>query len=170
MRNFIIGIVFTFVLLSVGALFVVYRGYMNTSAAARPGMVETYFASRALDASIERHALRLSNPVPTNDANLVGGMIAYSMNCAGCHGSLDKKENKLGAAFYPPAPNLAMDALDDEEWHTFYVIKHGIRYTGMPAWGEILDDETIWKVTSFLSRLDNLPPAVKQQMPAPAQQ
>ena len=36
--------------------------------------------------------------------------------------------------------------------------------------GEILDDETIWKVTSFLSRLDNLPPAVKQQMPAPAQQ
>jgi mono/diheme cytochrome c family protein len=48
------------------------------------------------------------------------------------------------------------------------VIKHGIRFTGMPAWSKVLDDETIWKVTSFLSRLENLPPAVKQQMPAPA--
>jgi len=168
MRSFIIGIVFTLVLLSLGALALMWRGYMNTAADAQPGMLETYFASRALDASVDRHALRSSNPVPETDANLLGGMIAYSMNCSGCHGSLDGKENKLGASFYPPAPNLATEALDDEQWQTFYVIKHGIRFTGMPAWSKVLDDETIWKVTSFLSRLENLPPAVKQQMPAPA--
>jgi mono/diheme cytochrome c family protein len=166
MRSFVIGVVLTLVLLCLGAFFFASRGYMNTAADAQPGMLETYFATRALDASIARHALKSSNPVPETDANLIGGMIAYSMNCSGCHGSLDRKENKLGSAFYPPAPDLATDALGDEQWHTFFVIKRGIRYTGMPAWGKLLDDETIWKTTSFLSRLDNLPPVVKQQMPA----
>ncbi len=168
MRSFIIGIVFTLVLLCLGAFIFTSRGYMNTSANAQPGMLETYFASKALDAAIDRHALRSSNPVPETDANLSAGMIAYTMNCSGCHGTLDRKENKLGTAFYPPAPDLATDALDDPQWHTFYVIKNGIRYTGMPAWGKVLDDESIWKITSFLSRLDNLPPAVKAQLPAPA--
>ncbi len=168
MRKFIWGIVFMLVLLGVGGLVFTLRGYMNTSADAQPGMLETYLATHALDASIERHAVKASNPVPETDENLSAGMIGYTMNCSGCHGTLDRKECKLGTAFYPPAPNLATDALDDPQWQTFYVIKNGIRYTGMPAWGKVLDDQTIWKITSFLSRLDDLPPAVKQQLPAPA--
>jgi len=168
MRGFVIGIVFTLVLLCLGGFIFTSRGYMSISADAQPGMLETYLATRALDASIERHAMKSSNPVPETDDNLSAGMIGYTMNCAGCHGSLDRKESKLGSAFYPPAPNLATDALGDPQWQTYYVIKNGIRYTGMPAWGKVLDDETIWKITSFLSRLDDLPPAVKQQMPARA--
>ena len=65
-------------------------------------------------------------------------------------------------AFYPPVPQLILDPLDDPEWHTYYAIRTGIRYTGMPAWGKALSDQDIWKVTAFLSRTEKLPPKVQE--------
>ena len=51
--------------------------------------------------------------------------------------------------------------LDDPEWHIYYAITSGIRYTGMPSWSKALSDEDRWKVTLFLSHLEKLPPAVQ---------
>ena len=59
--------------------------------------------------------------------------------------------------------------LHDPEWQTFYVTQRGIRRTGMLGWGKILSTDDIWRVTSFLTNLDKLPPAVKQQMDEAAQ-
>jgi mono/diheme cytochrome c family protein len=63
---------------------------------------------------------------------------------------------------YPQPPQLINDPLDDPEWHIFYAIRTGVRYTGMPAWDKALSEEDVWKVTAFLSRLEKLPPAVQQ--------
>ncbi len=168
MRNFIVGVIVTLVVLILGGCLVAFLGFVDTSAELRPGNLETFIASEALDASVGRHAAKLPNPVPETDANLLEGMTLYTMNCTGCHGTLDKSPSLLGPNFYPPAPNLVNDPPDDPEWHTFYVIKHGIRWTGMPAWGRGLKDDEIWKVSSFLTRLKNLPPAVQEKMPKPA--
>ena len=51
--------------------------------------------------------------------------------------------------------------MDDPEWHLFYVIRTGIRYTGMPAWDKALSEPDMWKVTAFLTRIGKLPPAVQ---------
>jgi mono/diheme cytochrome c family protein len=83
------------------------------------------------------------------------------MNCAGCHGGLDRKPSPFGESFYPAAPNLIRDPPDDAEWHLFYVIHNGVRYTGMAAWDKTLSDTDMWKVTAFLSRINKLPPAVQ---------
>jgi len=83
------------------------------------------------------------------------------MNCSGCHGTLDYKPSPLEKAFYPSAPQLILAPLDDEEWHIYYAVRTGIRYTGMPAWNKALSDDQIWKVTAFLSRLEKLPPGVQ---------
>ena len=50
----------------------------------------------------------------------------------------------------------------------FYITKHGVRLTGMPAWGKLYDDDKLWKVTTFLSHMDKLPPAVDQEWKNPA--
>jgi mono/diheme cytochrome c family protein len=84
------------------------------------------------------------------------------MNCALCHGGLDRKPTDFGRSFYPPAPNLVSDPPDDPEWHIFYTIRTGIRYTGMPAWDKTLSEQDIWKLTSFLSHMDKLPPGVQE--------
>ncbi|MGA8865415.1 MAG: cytochrome c, partial [Candidatus Sulfotelmatobacter sp.] len=115
-----------------------------------------------VDASMERHAPHVVNPLSPTDQNLIDGMKIYTMNCATCHGSLDRKPAALGTSFYPPAPNLISDPPDDPEWHTFFTIRTGIRYTGMPSWEKTLSEQDMWKLTSFLSHMDKLPPAVQE--------
>jgi hypothetical protein len=51
--------------------------------------------------------------------------------------------------------------VDDPEWHIYYAVRTGIRYTGMPAWSKTLSESDMWKVTAFLSRIEKLPPAVQ---------
>jgi mono/diheme cytochrome c family protein len=83
------------------------------------------------------------------------------MNCSTCHGTLDNKPSPLEKSFYPPVPQLILDPLDDPEWHIYYAVRTGVRYTGMPSWNKALSDQDIWKVTAFLSRIQKLPPGVQ---------
>lgn len=89
-------------------------------------------------------------------------MKLYTMNCSLCHGGLDRKPSTLVNSFYPPPPNLVSDPPEDPEWHIFYTMRTGIRYTGMPAWDKTLTEQEMWKVTMFLSHMDKLPPAVQE--------
>ncbi len=84
------------------------------------------------------------------------------MNCAQCHGSIDRQPSTLEKSFYPPPPNLILNPPDDDEWHVFYIIRNGVRYTGMPAWDKTLTEPDMWKLTAFLTRINKLPPAVQE--------
>jgi len=161
MRNLILGVVVTLIALVLGGLAVATLGLVPTNADATPPRLERRIAASALDASMDRHAPRLSNPLPPTDENLIDGMKIYTMNCSVCHGTLDVKPSLLEKSLYPPVPQLILDPLDDPEWHIYYAIRTGIRYTGMPAWNKALSDEDIWKVTAFLSRIQKLPPKVQ---------
>jgi mono/diheme cytochrome c family protein len=161
MRNFILGIVVTLLVLILGGLAAATFGLIPTSADATPAALERRIANSALDASMERHAPRVSNPIPPTDENLIEGMRVYTMNCAVCHGTLDNKPSPLEKSFYPPVPQIILDPLDDPEWHIYYAVRTGVRYTAMPAWNKALSDQDIWKVTAFLSRIQKLPPGVQ---------
>ncbi len=167
MRGFFIGVVVTLGILALGGGVFIGLGLVNTAADQQPGKLETYIASGSLDAAVKRRAGGLANPVPVSDDSLMEGMTLYAIDCAGCHGSLDKSLSKLGADFYPPVPQIIKDPIDDPEWFIYYVTKHGIRNTGMPAWSQHLKDEEIWKISAFLSRINRLPPAVQEKMPKP---
>ena len=162
MRGFILGVIVTIVALFGIGLAVTHLGFMPTSADATPPSVERDMAMSALDASMERHAPHVNNPVPATDENLIDGMKIYTMNCAVCHGAMDLKPSVLEHSMYPPPPQLLLDPLDDPEWHIFYAIRTGVRYAGMPAWNKALSEQDMWKVTAFLSRVDKLPPAAIQ--------
>ena len=162
MGKFILGIIATVLILVLGALGFAVLGFFPTRANVPPPAIEHRFAMSALDNSMERHAPRLTNPLPPTDQNLIDGMKLYTMNCALCHGGLDRKPSALENSFYPPPPNLVTDPLDDPEWHIFYAIRTGVRYSGMPAWEKTLSEQDMWKLTALLSHLDKLPPAVQE--------
>ncbi|HEX6503416.1 MAG TPA: cytochrome c [Terriglobales bacterium] len=162
MRNFILGVIFTILVVVVGGLAYLLLGFAPTNADARPSRLESWIASGALDTSMEKRAPRVSNPVQPTDDNLIQGIKIYTMNCALCHGGLDKKPSPLHNSMYPPPPQLVLDPLDDPEWHIFYAVRSGVRYTGMPAWNKVLSEQDIWKVTGFLSRVEKLPPGAKE--------
>jgi mono/diheme cytochrome c family protein len=161
MRNFILGIVVTIVLVVAVGLVFVYYGLLPTNADATPPAFEQHLAMSAMDASMERHAPQIANPVPATNENLITGMNLYARNCSLCHGTLDYSPSMLAHSMYPPPPQIILDPLDDPEWHIFFSIRTGVRYTGMPAWNKVLDDQDMWKITAFLSHLDKLPPAVQ---------
>jgi mono/diheme cytochrome c family protein len=161
MGKFILGILVTLAVLILITLGVTMLGYFPTPANVEPPHWERHFAMGAVDASMERHAPRVTNPLTPTDQNLEDGMKLYTMNCALCHGGLDKNPSTLATSFYPPPPNLISDPPDDPDWHTFYTIRTGIRYTGMPAWDKTLSEQDIWKITMLLSHLDKLPPNVQ---------
>jgi mono/diheme cytochrome c family protein len=161
MRNFILGVVVTLLVLLLAGLAIAMLGLLPTNADSTPPKLERRIAMSAMDASMERHAPRLTNPVPPTDENLIDGMKLYTMNCAFCHGELDNKPNPFEHSFYPPPPQLIAHPIDDPEWHIYYAVRTGIRYTGMPAWNKALSDQDMWKVTAFLSRIEKLPPAVQ---------
>jgi mono/diheme cytochrome c family protein len=162
MGKILLGVVITLAVLILGGLGFAMLGFFPTAANVQPPHFEKHLAMSAVDASMERHAPRISNPLTPNDQNLEDGMKIYTMNCALCHGGLDKKPSTLAASFYPPPPNLISDPPDDPEWHLFYTMRTGIRYTGMPAWDKTLTEQDMWKITMFLSHMDKLPPAVQE--------
>jgi mono/diheme cytochrome c family protein len=162
MGKFIFGIIVTLLILILGGLGFAMLGFFPTNANVPPPHLEKRLANGAVDASMERHAPRVTNPLPPTDQNLIDGMKLYTMNCALCHGGLDRKPTALSESFYPPAPHLVSDPPDDPEWHIFYTIRTGIRYTGMPALEKTLSEQDMWKITSLLSHMDKLPPAVQE--------
>jgi thiosulfate dehydrogenase len=161
MRTFILGIIAAFLLLGLGGLVIVQFGLMPTNADSIPPALERRVATYTLHVAMSRRASRSGNPVPTSDDNLIDGMKIYTMNCAVCHGTLDNQPSPLEHSFYPPVPQLVLDPVDDPQWHTYYVIRNGIRYTGMPSWRHTLSEQDMWKVTDFISRIETLPQGVQ---------
>jgi len=161
MGKFILGVIVTLLIIILGGLGFAVLGFFPTTANVAPPRLEKRLAMGTVDASMERHAPRVTNPVPPTDQNLEDGMKLYTMNCALCHGGLDLKPASLANSLYPPSPNLPTHPPDDPEWHLFYTIRTGIRYTGMPAWDKTLSEQDIWKITSLLSHLEKLPPAAQ---------
>ncbi len=168
MQKFLFGIVFTIFVILIGGYLAVRGGYINFRADNEPTAFEKRMAMSALDKSIEHHAGQTTNPVqPSNDTFIAAARI-YRDNCAGCHGDPTHMATQLGDSFNPPAPQFWMDSPDMPENENFYIVKHGVRWTGMPAWNKKLSDTQIWQVVTFLSHLDKLPDSVNQEMQKPS--
>jgi len=162
MKNFVLGILFALIALFVGTYGCLRTGYVNFAADQRPSSVESHMAMAALDASTDRRAPQQTNPAPPTEQNLVAGAKLYLDHCAGCHGLPSKPESQFARSFNPPAPGFFKDAPDMPENENFYIIQHGVRWTGMPAWSGTLDDAQIWQTVTFLSNVEKLPPAARK--------
>jgi thiosulfate dehydrogenase len=163
-KQFIQGILTGVVAVLVGgaaiALLVMKLGPVPVNADKQPPALEARLLGMAVHASVARHAQKQSNPPPATEENLITGAEIYMQMCAKCHSQPNAGPSIYGASFYPPAPQLAGHPPQYTEAELFWIVKHGIRNTAMPAWGKQLSDEDIWRVAAFLKRVDCLPPAV----------
>jgi mono/diheme cytochrome c family protein len=164
MRGFINGIVFTVALFVAAAYAGIRFGVMPAGADAKPFPLEQWAAQSSLHAAMAREDADYKNPLQPTDQNLIAGVHLYATNCAVCHGAADAAQSTLSKGFYIEAPQLAKDGVeDDPEKMTFWKLKHGIRFSEMPAFGSTLSDDDLWKLTMFLAMMDKLPPAVEAE-------
>src|SRR3989442_3382167 len=141
MRNFILGVIITLLVLVARGLCLARLGFVHTNADATPPSWEQRIAMSSLDASMERHAPRVNNPVPPTDDNIIDGMKLYTMNCAGCHGGLDNKPSPLAHSQYPPPPQLILQPLDDPQWHIFFAVPTRLPHHRLPASNKTLTEQ-----------------------------
>jgi len=161
MKGFVLGVVTMILILALGLLLAL-RGFVNMRADNPPSNIETAVAGRAMDASVARRAPKLTNPVTQDEANLVAGARLYLDHCTLCHGDPAHPKSLLGNSLNPPAPQFVDDKPDMPENHNFYIVQHGIRWTAMPGWKNVLNEHQLWQLVTFLSHMHQLPPAVRQ--------
>src|SRR6266404_1859379 len=161
MKGFIFGILTVILILALGLAFVL-MGFVSMRADNPPSKMETALAGRAMDASVARAAPKLANPVTADNTNLVAGARLYSDHCTLCHGDPAHPKSPLADSLNPPAPQFTNDMADMPENENFYILQHGIRWTAMPGWKNVLSDQQTWQLVTFLSHMHDLPPAAKQ--------
>ena len=125
-------------------------GVLPVQADVVPGRLESALLGSALHASVAHHATDGATLWPASDGDIAAGAKLYSQMCARCHGTSSESENRYGRSFYPPAPNFLAARPSYKDGEMFWIVKHGIRNTGMPAWGNLLSDEDIRQVVSYL--------------------
>jgi thiosulfate dehydrogenase len=164
-RGFIAGVVATLLVGSIGAYVLLQSGLIPANADAKPGGLELWAASTSLSATLRNQAPKSANPVVLTNANLIEGITLYGQHCAICHGTAAgaSSASPVAKGLYPAPPQLAEEGVeDDPEGVSYWKIKHGIRLTGMPAWGPNLTDRQIWTLALFLKHMDKLPPDAQQ--------
>jgi mono/diheme cytochrome c family protein len=140
---------------------IVKLGLVPINADEAPSTLEKKVFGFAVRASVARHSAEQAGIATPTDDHLQGGAEIYKAMCAQCHGQLNGRASLLGGSFYPPAPQLPGHSTTYTEPELFWIVKHGIRNTSMPAWRNLLSDDDIQQVVAFLKTLDSLPPKVE---------
>jgi len=158
MRGFVLGILSAVALMLALVYGAVTRGWIPAAQDAKPSEVERWMAKRSLRASLRRESRGLTNPLALDDENLVPGIALYVTHCQICHGGPDGSPSLVARGLSPEGPQLARHGVeDDPDASTYWKITHGIRFTGMPAFGKTLSDQERWQITLFLKHMDKLP-------------
>lgn len=150
------GLLIAAVIVIAGAIGFAYSGLYDVSARSPHSGPVTWYLSTVSHASIERQAKHVAVADLTGDALVRAGVNDFEAMCVACHGAPGKPPAAVGQGLNPAAPDLAESAAHMSPAEVFWVTKNGIRMTGMPAWGATHDDNAIWPVVAFVSRLPDL--------------
>lgn len=150
-------VVATLAVLAAGAGAYVWSGWYDIGADA-PHWKSTHALLTLLrDRSIQARAEHLVPPNLDDPQLILKGAGQYAAMCTGCHLAPGMRDSEIRPGLYPQPPNLSRLRLDPRV--EFWVIKHGIKMSAMPAWGFSHDDATIWSMVAFLRKLPGMTPA-----------
>ena len=144
-------------LLLIGAAsLVIYAGVYNI-AADTPHTQPVYWLLKTVrERSIAARASGVIVPSDLTDSKRVtAGAAQYAEMCSGCHLAPGMKRTEISRGLYPRAPELSRGS-SVKPAEEFWVVKHGVKMTGMPAWGVTHDDELLWDVVAFLQKMPEL--------------
>lgn len=162
MNRFLMGMLTTLGIgVAVGVLFV-YSGLFDVSADTPHSPLVHRLIETTREQSIDRRAREVAVPANLSDTERVRrGAGNYAAMCMECHLAPGKADSEIRMGLYPAPADLARPARTPENVaaRQFWIIKHGIKATGMPAWSKGgIEDEAIWDLVAFLQRMPALSP------------
>jgi Cytochrome c. len=150
MRIFrVVAATFLGVLLAIAVLFYAFLTSQGLSARHKPSSFEYAIANFALGVSIPAAAKNQKNPLTADASVLAEAKEHYKEHCAVCHADDGSGKTPLAAGLSPEVPDLHADHIQKlTDGEMFYIIKNGVRFTGMPGWD--LDDNHNWSLVSLI--------------------
>jgi mono/diheme cytochrome c family protein len=106
--------------------------------------------------SVAARAATVNAPMQFTGKQVADGFSEFDGMCVACHGAPGVERGEVGKGLNPRPPDLAKAS---ESWSTaelFWIVKHGVKMTGMPAFGPTHSDERLWTIVAFLKQLPRL--------------
>jgi mono/diheme cytochrome c family protein len=145
------------VALGVGGALFIESGYYDIGADDHHTKVVLSLIQQLRDRSIDVRARQVDVRYVVDPARIAAGARRYAELCAGCHLAPGVTQSDIRPGLYPHPPNLAQEELQPAA-RAFWIVKHGIKMSAMPAWGKTLDDAQIWDVVAFVRKLPDMSP------------
>ena len=156
MRTVIATLLIAALALVLGAGAFIYAGVYDVAATSPHWPATAWLLETARIRSIRAQAASIAVPPGVDDpATVVIGVEHYAAHCAVCHGAPGVPKGDIAQGLYPPPPDLAKSAPLHSPAELFWIVKHGIKMTGMPAWSDHGDDE-LWATVGFLQKLPTM--------------
>lgn len=141
---------------AVTAAVVVYAGLYDISATRQHLQPTHTLMEVAMRQSVRRHSRDIEEPPLSDPQMALRGAASYHSHCVQCHGAPGVAQSAIGLSLQP-LPGPLVDAR--QHWRPrelYWVVRHGIKMTGMPAWQYRLADEQIWELVAFMQQLPQL--------------
>lgn len=152
--------------IAIGAIVFITSGTYDIGADTPHWALTRQIMELTRERSIAARTASLTSPDLSDEQGILKGAGQYAAMCANCHSEPGKPDTELGEGLYPKQPSLSETSLDAKA--IFWVTKHGIKMTGMPAWGRSHDDATIWNIVAFVVKLKGMSSAQYQEIIAKA--
>jgi mono/diheme cytochrome c family protein len=152
--KFVIEVLAAVVIFVLGVLAFVYSGTYNVAATSPDSKIVQWLLSTTMDRSVAMHADRSTAAPDLSDEQAREGFGVYNQTCIICHGAPGKDPGDIGKGLNPEPPYLPDTAGEWNSAQLFWIIKNGIKMTGMPNFGAIeVPDPEIWSIVAFLKKL-----------------
>jgi mono/diheme cytochrome c family protein len=147
----------------IGAGLFIESGFYNIGADDHHTKVVLAIIEQLRERSIGARTRTMDLGYVEDPVRIAAGAEHYAALCVGCHLAPGVTKSDIRPGLYPHPPNLAQEDLRDGR-RAFWIVKHGIKMSAMPAWGKTLDDAAIWDVVSFLRKMPAMTPATYQEI------
>lgn len=141
--------------LAVGGFLFAWSGIYNVAASRGHWPAVKWMLSFAMSNSVERRALFVDAPRLDDPDMIALGGEHFRTGCAPCHGGGGRIPSPIAQHMLPPPPDLTIVSRRWNDRELFWIVMHGIKYTGMPAWIAQTRDDEVWAVVAYLKTLDS---------------
>lgn len=155
-KGVILGAVGTLLLLVLIALIVILTGGYNVAATDRHNPVAGWALATTMTNSVKVRAADGPAPPRFTPEMVRAGAGEYKAMCAHCHGGVGRSRAEWAQTMRPKPPALARAAAQWKPRELFWLVKHGVKMSGMPAFGPTHDDQTIWNIAAFVKEMPGM--------------
>jgi mono/diheme cytochrome c family protein len=162
--RFVAGLICALVLLAIASVVYIYSGRFDVAASSPDSALAQWVLDTTMTQSVAARAASVDQPPNFTDDMVRDGFEHYDEMCTVCHAGPGIEQSEISKGLNPQAPNLS-DAV--KEWtprELFWIVKHGVKMTGMPSFGATHTDQEVWSIVAFIEKLPGMSADQYQQM------